>query len=172
MGDTLVLDFQTNLLKTMQQVNSTLAGTNDLLNKNQKNLTKNGDTMARTRDYYTDIEKKQKNINSLSEKFKGITTEIARGFLGMAAPLLSILSIAGFFNVIKAALQYKQTFMDLSYRMGEGSKAARVYTGAMHDIVQTTGISMERSQGLVKTLAEFRKWNRNSSKDTTYESTR
>ena len=156
MGDTLVLDFQTNLLKTMQQVNSTLAGTNDLLNKNQKNLTKNGDTMARTRDYYTDIEKKQKNINSLSEKFKGITTEIARGFLGMAAPLLSILSIAGFFNVIKAALQYKQTFMDLSYRMGEGSKAARVYTGAMHDIVQTTGISMERSQGLVKTLAEFR----------------
>ena len=156
MGDTLVLDFQTNLLKIMQQVNSTLSGTNDLLNKNQKNLTKNGDTMARTRDYYTDIEKKQKNINSLSEKFKGITEAISTGFLEMAAPLLSILSIAGFFNVIKAALQYKQTFMDLSYRMGEGSKAAGVYTGAMHDIVQTTGISMERSKGLVKTLAEFR----------------
>ena len=156
MGDTLVLDFQTNLLKIMQQVNSTLSGTNDLLNKNQKNLTKNGDTMSKTRDYYTDIEKKQKNINSLSEKFKGITEAISTGFLEMAAPLLSILSIAGFFNVIKAALQYKQTFMDLSYRMGEGSKAAGVYTGAMHDIVQTTGISMERSKGLVKTLAEFR----------------
>ena len=156
MGDTLVLDFQTNLLKIMQQVNSTLSGTNDLLNKNQKNLTKNGDTMARTRDYYTDIEKKQKNINSLSEKFKGITEAISTGFLEMAAPLLSILSIAGFFNVIKAALQYKQTFMDLSYRMGEGSKAAGVYTGAMHGIVQATGISMERSQALVKTLAEFR----------------
>ena len=156
MGDTLVLDFQTNLLKIMQQVNSTLSGTNDLLNKNQKNLTKNGDTMSKTRDYYTDIEKKQKNINSLSEKFKGITEAISTGFLEMAAPLLSILSIAGFFNVIKAALQYKQTFMDLSYRMGEGSKAAGVYTGAMHGIVQATGISMERSQALVKTLAEFR----------------
>jgi phage-related protein len=156
MGDTLVLDFQTNLLKTMEQVNTTLNSTNDLLTKNQKNLKQNDDQVVKMRDYYTDIEKKQKNINTLSEKFGKILSGVGRILGSIAGGLLSVFSVAGIIDMIKETIHYQQTFLDLSARMGQGTKAAGAFTGALHSIVQSTGISEERAEALIKTLGEFR----------------
>jgi len=156
MGDTLVLDIQTNLLKTMQGLNDTLANTNDLLVKNQKNFKELDKQTDKIADRYSDIEKRQRSINSLTEKFGKLLQGIVKVIGTIAGPLLGIFSLAGITDAIKGVLGYQQAFIDLSYTMGQSGKTYGAYVGAMHNIVQTTGIAQEKAEMLVVSLAKMR----------------
>ena len=156
MGDTLVLDIQTNLLKTMQGLNDTLTNTNDLLVKNQKNFKEIDKQTDKIVDHYNDIEKRQRSINSLTEKFGKILKGVLSVLGSIAGPLLGIFSVAGITDAVKGVLNYQQAFLDLSYTMGQSGKTYGAYVGAMHNIVQTTGIAQEKAEMLVVSLAKFR----------------
>jgi hypothetical protein len=181
MAGVLSLDFQSNLLSLLEKSNKSMAKientlertqnafldmgkkTNDYLTNNNKVLTKSSDiyvennkSLEKAVDYYNDIEKSSKGLlenskllESFTSGFKGALGAIFGGFAAlMPATLIT--------DAIRMNLKYEQSFLDLSYRMGQGRKAASQYTSAMHDITQSTGIANETSMELINELAKFR----------------
>lgn len=173
----LSLDFQTNLLNVLQQslsslsnieksLNKVSAGYNDI-NKNVsetlstqqsqgKTLEESNKQLNTTVDKYNDINKNVQNYNKSLGIMSGLTKGFGAGLSAIAGGFAALYPTTAIVDAINMNKEYQKTFLDLSYRMGQGGKTAGTYTSAMHGITQATGIANKDSMELVKNLAQYR----------------
>lgn len=156
---TSINNINANLQNTMQKQDDIATSINKVLIDNQQTNSvykESNKELATTVDKYNDIEKATggllTNMRSLS-LFTGAFSGGLRALFGGLAALLPATTIVDAINEVK---DYQQTFIDISYRMGQTSKAIGPYTAAMHEITASTGLANSVTSKIVTQLAQYR----------------